>query len=93
MNLTRKVNNLSFGFLSSESAKICDEISPVFPKGIAEATILEGKQGKDRAKIVDSERIKPKTQVNRPFASEEPFLIQGRALRCAGFKPCKSAVI
>jgi DNA polymerase-3 subunit gamma/tau len=50
-------------FLSSESAKSCGEIPPVFPEGIAEGIILEGNQGKDHAKIADLEPIKPQTEV------------------------------
>ena len=56
--------NLSFGFLPSKSTKISDEIDPSFPKRIAEGAILKGKEDQDRRKIVDSERVNPKTQVN-----------------------------
>ncbi len=58
-------NNLSNGFLPSTSTKICDEIALVFPKVIAEDPIPLEKQGQHHAKIVDVERIKPITQVNK----------------------------
>ena len=58
-------NNLSNGFLPSTSTEICDEIALVFPRVIAEGPIPLEKQGQDHAKIVDVERIKPITQVNR----------------------------
>jgi N-acetylglutamate synthase-like GNAT family acetyltransferase len=73
-------NNLSFGFLSSESAKIFDEIAPVSSKGIAEGTISEKKQGQDHEKIADSERIKPKTQVIIATLGDE-------IVGCAEFEP------
>ncbi len=60
------VNNLSFGFLSSESIEVFDGFSPLCPQEIAEGAIFEGKEEKNREKIIDSERIKPKTQVNTP---------------------------
>ena len=47
--------NLSFGFLSSESTKIHDEIEVVSSKRIAAGTILEKKQPQDHVKIVDAE--------------------------------------
>jgi hypothetical protein len=55
--------NLSFEFISSKSREISDEISHFPSKGIAEGAISEKKNGKDRGKILDSERIEPKTQV------------------------------
>jgi hypothetical protein len=55
--------NLNFGFLSSESAEIFDELAFVSSKGIAEGPILSKKQRQDCEKIADSERIKPKVQV------------------------------
>ncbi len=55
--------NLSFGFLSSESIEIFNELFHFYPKIIAEGAIFEEKNEKDLEKIVDSERIKPKTQV------------------------------
>jgi hypothetical protein len=57
-------NNLSFGFISSKSREISDEISHFSSKGIAEGAISEKKNGKDRGKILDFERTEPKTQVN-----------------------------
>ena len=60
---TKFCDNLNFGFLSSESAEICDEISSILPKGIAEGAISKAKWKKDRVKIADSEGIKPKVQV------------------------------
>ncbi|MGE5196252.1 MAG: hypothetical protein ACM3JI_02855, partial [Anaerolineae bacterium] len=55
--------SMSFGFLSSESFKIFDEIAYFCPKEIGEDSIFKDKSGQDREKILDSERIKPKTQV------------------------------
>jgi hypothetical protein len=55
--------NLSFGFISSKSKEISDEIFHFFSKGVAEGAISEKKNGKDRGKILDFERIEPKTQV------------------------------
>jgi hypothetical protein len=54
------IDNLSFGFISSKSR----EISHFSSKGIAEGVISEKKNGKDRGKILDFERIEPKTQVD-----------------------------
>jgi YD repeat-containing protein len=53
-------DNLSFGFISSKSRKI----SHFSSREIAEDAISERKNGKDREKILDFERIEPKTQVN-----------------------------
>lgn len=61
----RTLNNLSCGFLTSESEEIYDEISPVFLKEIVKGAIFDKNQEKDREKIADSERINPKTQVNK----------------------------
>jgi hypothetical protein len=57
-------SNLSFGFISSKSREISDEISHFSSKGIAEGAISEKKDGEDRGKILDFERTEPKTQVN-----------------------------
>ncbi len=66
-------NNLSFGFLFSESIEIFNEVFHFYPKIIAEGAIFEEKNEKDLEKIVDSERIKPKIQVNK-FQKIYPFL-------------------
>jgi hypothetical protein len=57
--------NPSFGFISSKSREISDEISHFSSKGIAEGAISEKKNGKDRGKVLDFERIEPKTQVKK----------------------------
>jgi hypothetical protein len=44
---------LSFGFISSKSREISDEISHFSSKGIAEGAISEKKNEKDRGKILD----------------------------------------
>jgi hypothetical protein len=59
------INNLGFGFISPKSREISDEIFHFSSKGIAEGTISEKKNGKDRGKVLDFERIEPKTHVNR----------------------------
>jgi hypothetical protein len=57
-------SNQSFGFISSKSKEISDEVSHFSSKGTAEGAISEKKNGKDRGKILDFERIEPKTQVS-----------------------------
>jgi adenylate kinase len=57
-------SNLSFGFISSKSREISDEISHFSSKGIAKGAISERKNEKDCGKILDFERIEPKTQVS-----------------------------
>jgi hypothetical protein len=52
------------GLFSSESREIFDEILRYLAKPIAEGTIGEANNAKDREKILDSEQDKPKTQVN-----------------------------
>ena len=61
-------HGVSFGFLSSESVEIFDEIAPFSSQEIAEGTIFKKKKTQDREKITDSERIKPKTQVLKEFS-------------------------
>jgi hypothetical protein len=51
------------GSSPSESIEIFDEISHFFSNGIAKGAISKKKNGKDRGKILDFERIEPKTQV------------------------------
>jgi hypothetical protein len=53
------------GLFSSESREIFDEILRYLAKPIAEGTIGEANNAKDREKILDSERDKPKTQVKK----------------------------
>lgn len=72
--------NLSSGFISSKSGKISDEIAPVSSKGIAEGSISEKKQGQDRGKIPDFERIEPRTQVQKKIAILHPLKGEKRAL-------------
>jgi hypothetical protein len=48
------------GLFSSESREIFDEILRCLAKPIAEGTIGEINNAKDREKILDSERDKPK---------------------------------
>jgi hypothetical protein len=66
-------NNLSFGFISSKSREISDEISHFSSKGIAEDAISEKKNGKDREKILDFERIEPKIQVITLMSKADVF--------------------
>lgn len=54
------------------TTKDCAEMKQLSPKRIVEDTILEKKETQGRAKIVDSERIKTKTQVNTP--KEDSFI-------------------
>jgi hypothetical protein len=63
-NNLNKVNNLSFGFISSKSREISDEIAHFSSKGIAEGAISKKKNRQDRGKILDFEQIESKTQVN-----------------------------
>ncbi|MBI5346824.1 MAG: hypothetical protein HZB76_06770 [Chlamydiae bacterium] len=58
-------NNLSFGFLPSESAKIFEEFDSLFSRKIAKGSIFEKKRNQNCKKITDSEWIKPKTEVNK----------------------------
>jgi tRNA modification GTPase len=62
-DLSCPATNLSFEFISSKSREIPDEIVHFSSKGITEGAISEKKNGQDRGKILDFERIEPKTQV------------------------------
>lgn len=69
--IARKSTNLSFGFLSSESSGIVDEFSFPFLQIIAEGAIFKGREKKNRRETLDSEGIKPKTQVTKPYAPSD----------------------
>jgi hypothetical protein len=56
---SKVAHRVSFGFISSKSR----EISHFSSKGIVEGAISEKKNGEDRGKILDFERIEPKIRV------------------------------